>query len=174
MKIRQNLDLNTCKNITTDCTAYKWWSTESTRSKHYFAINNLSALSIVSFLLTQNHFTDGNFLHLASFSIKLQGDTYFHDMTLIYFSRYLYIPSESYVKCQIKSKIIALPYKDTWDIENKCDSPRASIAHAPPPLGIFRDLVFLKGYWVPKSTQVVRPLDPVAFLAQGQKKICEI
>ena len=110
MKIRQNLDLNTCKNITTDCTAYKWWSTESTRSKHYFAINNLSALSIVSFLLTQNHFTDGNFLHLASFSIKLQGDTYFHDMTLIYFSRYLYIPSKSYVKCQIKSKIIAPPY----------------------------------------------------------------
>ena len=39
-----------------------------------------------------------------------------------------------------------------------------------PPLGIFRDLVFLKGYGVPKSTQVVRPLDQVAFLAQGQKK----
>ena len=123
LKIRQNFDLNTCKNITTDCTAYKWWSTESTRSKHYFAINNLSALSIVSFLFTWNHFTDGNFLHLASFSIKLQGDTYFQDMNLIYFSRYLYIPPESHIKCQIKSKIIVPPYfrwlwcqeKKVWD-----------------------------------------------------------
>ena len=123
MKIRQNLDLNTCKNITTDCTAYKWWSTESTRSKHYFAINNLSALSIVSFLLTQNHFTDGNFLHLASFSIKLQGDTFFQDMNAIYFSWYLYIPPESHIKCQIKSEIIVPPYwrYDELGVFNTCN-----------------------------------------------------
>ena len=39
-----------------------------------------------------------------------------------------------------------------------------------PPPRDFSGPVFFKGYWVPKSTQVVRPLDPVAFLAQGQKK----
>ena len=41
-----------------------------------------------------------------------------------------------------------------------------------PPLGIFRDGAFLKGYWVPISLQFVSWLNSANFLAQESKKIC--